>query len=207
MPLAFSAIVDLLEVPFREVADAIPASQRRALAVALGLEEPPELPPEPLTISRAAVEVFRTLAMRAPVMVAIDDVQWLDAGSRRVLAFAVRRVTDAPIAVLGEPCAPSPGTPIRSSLPNAFGPSAFTEIELGGLSSGAIQHLVRTRLGVRLPRPLLARVHDTSGGNPMFALELARTLPESSESAGAPLPVLESLHELVPRGSQLCRRS
>ena len=196
MPLAFSAIVDLLEVPFSEVADEIPASQRRALAVALGLEEPPELPPEPLTISRATVEVLRTLAMRAPVMVAMDDVQWLDAGSRRVLAFAVRRLTGAPIAVLATLRA-EPGHADPLALANAFGPSAFTEIELGGLSSGAIQHLVRTRLGVRLPRPLLARVHDTSGGNPMFALELARTLPESSESAGAPLPVPESLHELV----------
>jgi predicted ATPase len=35
-----------------------------------------------------------------PVLVAIDDVQWLDEASREVLAFALRRVTDGPLSLL-----------------------------------------------------------------------------------------------------------
>jgi DNA-binding CsgD family transcriptional regulator len=196
MPLALSAIVDLLELPFGEVASQLPVPQRRALAVALGLEEPPEQPAEPLTLSRAVLEVLRSLSTSAPVVVAIDDAQWLDAGSQRVLAFAVRRLTDAPVAVFATLRAEA-GHANPLALEEALGPSGFTEIELGALTAGALHQLVRTRLGVRLPRPLLARVHRTSGGNPMFALELARALSDHADGAGAPLPVPDSLHELV----------
>jgi len=196
MPLPLSALVDLLEAPCREVADELPVPQRRALAVALGLEEPPEHPAEPLILARATLEVLRALSGRAPLVVAIDDVQWLDAASQRVSAFDVRRLADAAVVLLATPRTEA-GNSDPLALTEAFKPSALTEIELGGLTAGAIQHLVRIRLGVRLPRPLLARVHGTSGGNPMFALELARSLPDPPGSAGAPLPVPDSLQELV----------
>ena len=196
MPLALSALVDLLGAPCREVADELPVPQRRALAVALGLEEPPEHPAEPLILARATLEVLRALSGRAPLVVAIDDVQWLDAASQRVSAFDVRRLADAAVVLLATPRTEA-GNSDPLALTEAFKPSALTEIELGGLTAGAIQHLVRIRLGVRLPRPLLARVHGTSGGNPMFALELARSLPDPPGSAGAPLPVPDSLQELV----------
>ena len=195
IPLVLGAIVDLLATPFGEVADELPAPQRRALAVALGLEEPLE-PTEPLTLARAAVEALRILSTRASVLVAIDDVQWLDPGSQRVLAFVVRRLADAPVAVLATLRADS-GLADPLALADALGPSGFGEIELGGLTAGAIQHLLRTRLDVRLPRPLLTRVHRTSGGNPLWALELTRILPARADTAGAPLPVPDSLQELV----------
>ena len=196
MPLALGTIVDLLEVPFREASDELPEPQRRALAVGLGLEEPPEHPADQLALAHAALEILRALSDRAPLVVAIDDVQWLDAASQRVLAFAVRRLADAPVVLLAT-FRTETGSADPLALATAFGPRNFIAIELGGLTAGAIQHLVRTRLGVRLPRPLLARVHRASGGNPMFALELARSLPDPAESAGAPLPIPDSLRELV----------
>ena len=54
-------------------------------------------------------------------------------------------------------------------------------------------------LGSSLPRPLLAEVHDASGGNPFFALEIVRMLRRKGVSieAGQPLPLPESLHDLV----------
>lgn len=139
-------------------------------------------------------------------MVAIDDVQWLDAASQRVFAFAVRRLADAPVVLLATRRTEA-GNADPLALTEAFKPSALTEIGLGGLTAGAIQHLVRIRLGVRLPRPLLARVHGTSGGNPMFALELARSLPDPPGGAGAALPVPDSLQELVRVRLRRCRRS
>ncbi|MBA2476407.1 MAG: AAA family ATPase, partial [Actinobacteria bacterium] len=196
LPLALSGIVDLLEAPFGEVAGELAAPQRRAIAVALGLEEPSGPSAEPLTLARGAVEVLRALSARTPVIVGIDDVQWLDAASQRVLTFAFRRLVEAPVVMLATLRA-EPGQAGPLALADALGPSGFTELELGGLSVGAIQHLVRSRLGVRLPRPLLGRVHRTSGGNPMFALELARTLPDRAVGTGAPLPVPDSLQELV----------
>src|SRR5215208_6295535 len=196
MPLALTAIVDLLESPFRDVAGELPEPQRRALAIALGLEQPPEHAADPLALARATLEALRTLSVRAPLVIAIDDVQWLDDASKRVLAFAVRRRAQAPVVFVATLGAEA-GDADPLALAKAFGPRAFTEIELGGLTAGAIQHLVHTRLGVRLPRPLLARVHRGSDGNPMCARELARSLPDFADSAGAPLPAPEALRELV----------
>ena len=154
MPLALSALADLLEAPFSEVAGDLPESQRRALLVALGLEDPPEQssdPPEqtsdPLSLSRGTLEVFRALSVRAPLVVAIDDVQWLDAASQRVLAFAARRLADAPVALLATLRTES-GNADPLALAGAFEPDAYTEIELRGLTPGAIQHLVQSRLGL-----------------------------------------------------------
>ncbi len=66
-------------------------------------------------------------------------------------------------------------------------------------SSFALHQVVQAHLGVALPRPLLAEVHQASGGNPFYALEIVRTLARSGVSveAGKPLPVPDSLHELV----------
>ena len=196
MPLALSVLADLLEAPFSEVAGDLQESQRQALLVALGLEDPPEQPSDPLSLARGTLEVFRALSVRAPLVVAIDDVQWLDAASQRVVAFAARRLADAPVALLATLRTES-GNADPLALAGAFEPDAYTEIELRGLTPDAIQQLVRGRLGLRLPRRLLAQIQRASGGNPMFALELARALHEPAASAGAPLPVPDSLRELV----------
>src|SRR5262249_58979683 len=73
-----------------------------------------------------------------------------------------------------------------------------TRIGLGPLDSAALHRLVRDRLGVALPRPLLTRVHETSGGNPFYALELARALGgRASLDAGELLPLSASLQVLL----------
>ena len=48
-------------------------------------------------------------------------------------------------------------------------------LEVGALSLGAIHRIVTRQLGSALPRPWLVRVHGASGGNPLYAVELART--------------------------------
>ena len=65
--------------------------------------------------------------------------------------------------------------------------------------SSALHQLVQDHLGIALPRPLLAEVHQASGGNPFYALEIVRMLQRSDVSieAGQPLPVPDSLHDLV----------
>src|SRR5206468_912284 len=73
------------------------------------------------------------------------------------------------------------------------------------LSLGATYQLIRARLSVALPRPVLVRVHETSGGNPLFALELARALTEREPEVGdiGHLPVPERLGDLL--GARLAR--
>jgi DNA-binding CsgD family transcriptional regulator len=189
MPFALGGVGDLIETALAKAADELAEPQRRALAVAVGLEAPPDEAPDPTTLPRAFLACLRTLATRSPVLVAIDDVQWLDPPSQRILAFAARRLGDAQVGILvtqrgdaGDPL------DLRHALEERV-----VEIRVPPLSVGALNHLIRTRLGLRIPRPTMARVHQASGGNPMFALEFAQL---SASSAG-PLPLPSSLEELV----------
>ena len=72
-------------------------------------------------------------------------------------------------------------------------------ISVGPLTLGALFDLLQSRRGIRLARPMLLRVYETSGGNPLYALELARALDqlEISPKAGTPLPVPAGLNALV----------
>ena len=90
--LPFAGLIDLFEgVPEAWLA-ALPAPQRRALEVALLRREPEKTGVDQLAVSLATLQVLRALAADAPVVVGIDDLQWLDGATTRVLAFALRRL-------------------------------------------------------------------------------------------------------------------
>jgi DNA-binding NarL/FixJ family response regulator len=195
MPISFGALADLVDPVYGDVADAIAEPQRRALAAALRVEDGGHERRDRLALPRALVATLQALAAEAPVLVAIDDVQWLDAPSARALAYSVRRVASSPIGVLAtlRGGAEDPD-PLR--LADAFDTS-FSEVALGPLSLSALQRLVRQRFDVRIPRSQLATVHAASGGNPMFALEFARVAEHEQVDLRAQLPVPSSLQELV----------
>jgi DNA-binding CsgD family transcriptional regulator len=196
MPIAFGALADLLEPALGEVERLLPDFQCDALAVAVGRAVASE-GSDSLLVAAAVLSGVRALAERGALLLAIDDLQWLDAGSRRMLAYALRRLADAPvglIATLRDDGASADPLALADALP----PGRFELIELGPLSAGALQRVISGRLGVHLPRPTLARVQQASGGNPMFALEFARS-PAVRERGGraAPLEVPASLEQLV----------
>lgn len=91
--LSFAAIADLVGARFDETRAELPVPQERALATAL-LRVDAEEAAEPRTTATAVVSVLNALAEERPVVTAIDDVQWLDSASERVLAFAVRRLPE-----------------------------------------------------------------------------------------------------------------
>jgi DNA-binding CsgD family transcriptional regulator len=176
----------------------LPAPQRRALEVALLRSDPDEAarPPDQRALAVGAAALLRAMAGVAPVVLAIDDVQWLDDGSASVLAFALRRMGDAPVAVLLSlrDQLPSPGPlAIEAAVPR------FERCTLGPLPLAAIHHIFVDRLDQRFPRPTLVRIEEASGGNPFYALELGRALVRSSEAPapGRPLPVPETLDALT----------
>lgn len=87
--LSFSGIGDLLDLVLGEALAPLPAGQRRALSRALVLDEDEGLPPDPHAVGVAFLNALRALSDKRTLIVAVDDVQWLDQASSAALAYAV----------------------------------------------------------------------------------------------------------------------
>src|SRR6266511_3498689 len=92
--LSFGGLSDLVGSVFEEVAPALPMPRRHALEVALLLSEPGDQPLNPRAIGLGLLDVVRALADRAPLVIAVDDLQWLDSSTSRVLQIALRRLSE-----------------------------------------------------------------------------------------------------------------
>jgi DNA-binding CsgD family transcriptional regulator len=195
--MALTALRDLLGDPFVEVADALPPPQRRALEVALLRADPEGQRHEPGSTAVALVSALRELAAAAPLVVAVDDLQWLDAASAALLEFAARRLGDEPLKLLLT-VRSEPGSATPAGLDRALG-ERLRRLRVGPLSVGALHRILYDRLGLTLPRPTLVQLVETSGGNPFFALELAQALQRRGGRAepDGSLPIPASLQELV----------
>jgi DNA-binding CsgD family transcriptional regulator len=193
--LAHAGLGDLLEGALDELLPSLPAPRRSALEVALLLTDPEGRPPDARAIGVAVLTGLRTLAEAKPVVIAVDDVQWLDASSAASLEFALRRLTDYPTLLLLTRRPGEVGPAPEGALP----PEVVTRRKIGPLTLGAIHQLLVGQLGRAFPRPTLVRLHETSGGNPFLALELARGLARTDAplTAGEPFPVPETLEALV----------
>jgi DNA-binding CsgD family transcriptional regulator len=193
--LSFAALGDLLAGALQEALPALPAPQRHALEAALLLAEPEGEPPDQRAIGLALLNALRTLSSARPVLVAVDDAQWLDQPSAAALAFALRRLAAEPVGVLATVRLDS-GEP----APVALDPWLPAErLRVGPLTLAAVHELLRTRLGVTPSRPTLVRLYQAAGGNPFFALELGRALLEQGREPALdePLPVPAGLRALV----------
>ncbi len=190
--LSFGALIDLLDGVDTE-ALGLPAPQRQALDVALLRAEPARDPPEAQAIALGFLNALRALAHRGPLIVAVDDVQWLDAPSTSALAFAARRLDGERVRFL---LAKREGAP--SALETAFPPRAVTPVEVGGLSLGATRRLLSQRLGLSLSRHVLRRVHESTLGNPLSALEVSRRVAaRGSLELWDDLPVSDRVEDLL----------
>ena len=89
--LSFAGLFDLLEGIDVGSVGGLPVPQRRALEAALLRAEPMDAAPERFAIAAGFLSVLRSLAASEPLLVAVDDLQWLDTASAEVLAFADRR--------------------------------------------------------------------------------------------------------------------
>ena len=154
---------------------ALPRPQAKALAVALLLEEADGSPPDQRAIALGFAGALRVLARSQPVAVAIDDLQWLDRPSAFVLEFTLRRLREDGIAFLLT-LRHDGSTPAPFDLDRALGEERLRRLRVAPLSLGALHRLLSDRLDLVLSRPKLRRIHELSGGNPMFALELGRAV-------------------------------
>ena len=196
--LAFGGLSDLLSPVLEEVLPSLAPPRRRALEVALWLAEPGEQPPEAAAIGLAFLDVLRLLAERGPVLVALDDLQWLDSSSALVIPLALRRLREERVGLLTT-LRVGGGATAPFELERSFPEDRLRHLSVGPLSLSALHHLLRDRLGLELSRSELARVRERSEGNPLFALELGRELVRQGAKLepGKPLPVQGNLAKLL----------
>jgi DNA-binding CsgD family transcriptional regulator len=191
--LAYGSLADLLgEVDEAAFAD-LPYPQRVALDRALLRMDADGVATDHRAVSAAFATVIAGLGAESPVLLAIDDLQWLDHSSRNVIAFATRRLM-GPVGVLGTVRTDADSDNAASWL-HLPGPDVINRITLHPLNIGVLREVLSERLGRSFTRPAMIRIHEVSGGNPFYALELGRVLGDDTSSTEMPLPT--TLSELV----------
>lgn len=190
--MSFGALIDLLD-GIEIGALAVPEPQLAALEVALLRAASTGAAPSPHAIALGFLNVVRALVGGGRLVVAIDDVQWLDRPSTDALKFAVRRLEAEPVVFL---LARRPGRP--SDLERSLESRGLERLSVGPLSLGATRRLLSERLGLSLSRPLLRRIVDSTLGNPLFSLEVGRALLERGlPEIGEDIPLPSGVEEML----------
>jgi DNA-binding CsgD family transcriptional regulator len=192
--LAHAGLGDLFEDVLDDVLPSLSPPRRRALEGALLLKEASSEAVDPRALGVAVRDALEVLAERGPPVLAIDDLQWLDAASAGALAFALRRVDASPLLLLLAQRLADGAQ--QSPLERSLAEENVERLSLGPLSVGALHAFLRDRLDRVFARQTLLRIHEQSGGNPFFALELARALGAEVDPT-QPLPVPQTLEGLV----------
>ena len=137
------------------------------------------------------------MAGREPLLLCLDDLHWADEGTLGWLHHVAGRWEDAGLAVLAT--CHTPAAPALASLRHALlRAGRLAEIELGGLALADVKRLLSG-----LPAPpspdLVQRIHQVSGGNPFFVLEMVRELQASGQLADPPaeLPLPTTVREAI----------
>jgi DNA-binding CsgD family transcriptional regulator len=192
--LSLIGLGDLLrELPEAAFVD-VPAPQREALEISLLRRRRGERRPDPRAVSVATLNVVQSLARETPIVVAVDDVQWLDRATARVLGFVIRRLSRSPVGFLlaRTDLNASPPLGIGDALP----PDRVRHVRIAPVGAETLVALVRERLGSTMSLPEARQLKEVSGGNPFFALEIARAAARGDEGVtGQTLPIPKSLRE------------
>ena len=154
----------------------LPAAHRDALNVALGFSD--GAPPGQLVVSNAALVLLRAAAASGPLLIVIDDLQWLDRTSASVLSFVARRIVGTPIGFLGA---------ARTGEEGVFERSDLSELEVPRLDDGASRRLLDEHFS-DLDPTARERILIEAQGNPLALLELPAALGPGLRASGRDLP-------------------
>ena len=187
--LAFGGLTDLLADVSPALLQQLPAPQRTAVEAAL-LHADSDRPPERRVVATAFLSTLGLLTADAPVVVAVDDLHWLDAPSAAVIEYATRRLGDTPVQLIVSVRTDSQPA-LATTLERELG---LVRVDVGPLSVAALHRILAATLGMVFPRPTLVRIADASRGNPLYAVEIARELGRRGDET---LAVPTDVDELV----------
>jgi DNA-binding NarL/FixJ family response regulator len=193
--LAYAGLADLLDAVEPDPFDALAPLQRNAIDVALLRAEAGENVVDERAVATGLLSLLREIARAGPLLVAVDDAQWLDSATATALRFAVRRLEGVPVGVL---VTVRIGVDRPATFERAVPDGRRVELELGGLGVAPLHEVLKAVLGRSFPRPVLVRIASASDGNPFYALEIARELERTGiAAAGVPLPVPKEARALA----------
>jgi DNA-binding SARP family transcriptional activator len=156
-----------------------------------------------LRLFEAVTELLQAAAGDQPLLLVLEDLQWADEMSLRLLAFICRQLRDDAVLVLvtlrdGEPGA----TPVlRHTVDELQRNGRLAPLRIGPLSR-AETALLAAQLGPSGPRPpeLDEQIWQASRGNPFIVVETLRALGAGAlQGAAAALPVATAVRDLVAR--------
>ncbi|HYI65759.1 MAG TPA: AAA family ATPase [Candidatus Limnocylindrales bacterium] len=180
--LPFAALSDLFGDLLDEVEPELPEPQQQALDAALLRAGGDGVSAAPLAVSLAVLALLRATITNGPLLLAIDDVPWMDGSSAAVLEFALRRLEAEPVRLIAAERTAAP----TSALPpviRAVEHARLQRISVGGLSLADLDQLLGSVLEMDLPPSTLKRLHRASGGNPFYAIEIARSMQRRGRNA------------------------
>ncbi|MEV8563144.1 AAA family ATPase [Streptomyces sp. NPDC051917] len=132
-------------------------------------------PPSVMTLGIAVLDLLSLAASEQPLLLVLDDGQWLDTSSTEVCGFVGRRLTGSSVKLV---------VGLRSEIPSGFDTAALPELAVTALSEKVSEQLLDTRhpgLDARIRRLVL----DEARGNPLALLELPPYV-RGGRSGGSP---------------------
>ena len=198
----YAALADLIADHADAALESMVEPLRSALAVSLLRATPDGRPLDPRIVAAAGLAAIRHVARDRPLLLAVDDIQWLDRTSAGVLSFVLRRLTSERVCFLGSLRTPVSTVPLGLDRPPLS--ERLTRLSIEPLSFGAIHLLLLRSLSRPVSRSTARRIHEATEGNPLFALELGHALERrgTDPHPNEPLPVPNEML-LVDRFAEL----
>lgn len=189
--LSYSSLADLLTSVDEPTIAALPPPQRDALAAVMLRQPAPTGTVDARSVATAVLNVLRALSLRAPVVVGIDDLQWLDRTSAQAINFAARRMDGRFGVIVATRTAHLDHYNVQF-LRN----ERFRKLKVAPMSDAVLHEVVRIHTGRSMSKPAFAKLLRISGGNPFYAIEVVLTMgADDISKPGAAIP--QSLIELT----------
>jgi DNA-binding CsgD family transcriptional regulator len=187
MRLGFAALHQLL-TPYLEDTDSLPPPQARALKAAFGMSA--DVAPDPFLVGLAALTLLTAAATRRPLLLVVDDTQWLDQESADALGFVARRLYADRMCVL---------VAMRDSAEHRHLFDGLSSLTLAPLSEGDAVELLDAAVAGPLADHVRARLLADARGNPLALVELGRELSLDQLAGSAQLPAPLAVDQRLER--------
>jgi DNA-binding CsgD family transcriptional regulator len=200
--VSLAVLADVLGEVVDSVQDELAAPQARALDIALLRSDARDGTADRRAIATAALETIRAASRAGRVLIAIDDLQWVDESSAHALAFALRRLEREPVLVAATFRRGEGPDPL--ALARLF--PTLERLDVGPLDVRSLRRMLEDRQRLAPSLAGVRRLAAVTGGNPLFALELSRSMGEGELPPGEmPDPPTDLVGALRGRLSRLPR--